>query len=314
MPAMITHYLLGRRMIPLSGVPPIRRQDAFLLGAQGPDILYFFRAFPWQRGTAGLPIGNALHNAGPSQLFNTIRFVLSEATADEMRILESYVLGFICHYAADRRLHPFICHFQEELRSREPLFAQSSNPYHYRYESALDAELLRHDRGEYVSAFALITVCPKRDKLLESAIAKFYHRLLKEVLGEDVPEKQLMHLVGDMRGAMRVMTDRAELKGKAIRFWERINGSGAVWSPLLRTKEFENFDYVNAEHRMWIKHDDVVSRQDFFELCDEVVDDALELMQGFMQGAGGMVLTDEIDFAGNRYVEEATTVEADSEL
>lgn len=314
MPAMITHYLLGRRMIPLSGVPPIRRQDAFLLGTQGPDILYFFRAYPWQRGAAGLSVGNALHEVCPSQLFATIRFILFEATADEKKILESYVLGFLCHYAADRRLHPFVCYFQEEMRALEPTFAQTGNPYHYRIESALDAHLLRHDRGEYVTAFALADVVPKRDKVLEAAVAKFYHRLIKETLGNDIPERQLHRLVGDMRLSMRLMTDRTELKGKAIRFWERLNKSGAVLSPLLRTKEIENYDYTNEEHRPWIKHDDVVSRQDFFEICDEVVEDAARLMNDFMQGVGGEDLTGEIDFAGKRYAEEAMIVETDREL
>ncbi len=314
MPAMITHYLLGRRMIPLSGLPPIRRQDAFLLGTQGPDILYFFRAYPWLAGKAGLPVGNALHEVCPSQLFTTIRFILSEATADEKKILESYVLGFICHYAADRRLHPFVCHFQEELQQRDPTYAKSSEPYHYRMESALDAELLRHDRGEYVTAFSLVTVVPKRDRMLEAAVAKFYHRLIKEMLGEEIPESKLRHLVGDMRLSMRLMTDRTELKGKAIRFWERTRKSGAVLSSLLRTKEIDNYDYANTEHRLWIKHDDVVSRQDFFEICDEVVEDATVLMNEFVQGIGGVDLTDEIDFAGRHYGEGSATIETDREL
>lgn len=314
MPAMITHYLLGRRMIPLSGVPPIRRQDAFLLGTQGPDILYFFRAYPWLYGKAGLPLGNALHEVSPSRLFTTIRFLLSEATADEKKILESYVLGFICHYAADRRIHPFVCYFQEELRKAEPAFAKATNPYHYRIESALDTELLRHDRGEYVTSFALVSLMPKRDKVLETAIAKFYHRLIKEMLGEEISQRQLRHLVSDMRLSMRLMTDRTELKGKAIRFWERTRKSGAVLSPLLRTKEIENYDYVNEAHRLWIKHDDVVSKQDFFEICNEVVEDSITLMSNFMQGVGGVDLTDEIDFAGNRYVEGGVTVETDREL
>ncbi len=314
MPAMITHYLLGRRMIPLSGIPPIRRQDAFLLGTQGPDILYFFRAYPWLVGKAGLPIGNALHDVSPSELFTAIRFVLSEATADEKKILESYILGFICHYAADRRIHPFVCYFQEELQKQDPTFAQTMNPYHYRMESALDAELLRHDRGEYVSAFPLVTVVPKRDRLLEAAIARFYHRLIKEMLELDIPEKQLRHLVGDMRHSMRLMTDRTELKGKALRFWERTRKSGAVLSPLLRTKEIEGYDYANTEHRMWIKHDDVVSRQDFFEICDEVVEDAVVLMNEFMQGIGGADLTDGIDFAGKHYAEGSSDYETDREF
>ena len=116
MPAMITHYLLGRRMLPLSGLPVIKRQDAFLLGNQGPDLLYFFRAYPWLIGKAGLPLGNALHEVRPSVLVDTLRTILLETPREDQPYIHSYIQGLLCHYAADRLIHPFVAYWQEELK------------------------------------------------------------------------------------------------------------------------------------------------------------------------------------------------------
>ncbi len=314
MPAMITHYLLGRRMLPLSGLPVIKRQDAFLLGSQGPDLLYFFRAYPWLIGKAGLPLGNALHEVRPSALVDILREILEETPKEERDIVHSYILGFLCHYTADRLIHPFVSYWQEQLRGLRPDYATDDNPYHYYIESALDTLFLRHENGEYVTAFPLTKVMPKKDKALERAIARFYHRLLEKALGKTVSEKQLRRLIPDMRQSMMFMTDSTELKGKLIRFYERMRKKGAWYSALLRTKEVTDLDYPNLDHRLWMKGSDNLSKQDFYELCDEVVEEAAKRLVGFENGDSGLALTEDIDFSGQKFGQEETADETDREL
>ncbi len=314
MPAMITHYLLARRLLPLSGFPKMPRQDAFLLGAQGPDILYFHRAFPWQRGQKGFPHGNALHEVCPSELVDTLSQLVIETPGDDLDVVYSYVLGFLSHYAADRMIHPYVCYWQDQMMKDEPTFAKTANPYHYRIESALDTLLLKHDRGEYVSAFQLASLIPKKDAERDGAIARFYQRLLLSVLGVSVPEKTLVHITEDMRKAMLMMTDCTELKGKAIRFWERLTKSGANYSTLLRTKEIDRYDYANLQHRMWLKDLATVSKQDFYELCDETVTFAATLIGGFVEEKSGKELTDDIDFAGCRFLKDIVSENAEDDI
>ena len=314
MPAMITHYLLGRRLLPLSGLPAIRRQDAFLLGNQGPDMLYFFRAYPWLLGKPGLPMGNALHEVQPSKLVDLLRDILEETPREDRAVVQSYIQGFLCHYAADRMIHPFVGYWQDQLKELRPDYAQDDNPYHYYIESALDTLLLHHENGEYVTAFSLTKVMPEKNKPLEAAIARFYQRLLQKALGETLSEKQLRHLVPDMRQSMMFMTDSTELKGKAIRFYERLRKKGAWYSALLRTKEVTDLDYPNLKHRLWLKGDAQVSKQDFYELCDDVVEQAAKLLIAFDNGDSGMAITGDITFAGQPYGQEEAVHEANREL
>ena len=314
MPAMITHYLLGRRMLPLSGLPAIRRQDAFLLGNQGPDLFYFFRAYPWLFGKAGLPLGNALHEVRPSMLVELLREVEEETPEEDRAFVHSYVQGFLCHYTADRMIHPFVTYWQEQLKELRPEYANDDNPYHYYIESALDTLFLHHENGEYVTAFPLTKVLPKKNKMLEKAIAGFYHRLLEKALGQTVPERQLRRLIPDMRQSMRFMTDSTELKGKLIRFYERLRKKGAWYSSLLRTKEVVDLDYPNLKHRLWMKGGDNLRKQDFYELCDEVVEEACKCLVAYENGEGGLSLTGDIDFSGQKFKMEATADETYSEL
>lgn len=314
MPAMITHYLLARRLLPLSGFPKMPRQDAFLLGAQGPDILYFHRAFPWQRGQKGFGIGNALHEVCPSELVDTLAKLVIETPGDDLDVVYSYTLGFLSHYAVDRMIHPYVCYWQDQMMKDEPTFAKTSNPYHYRIESALDTLLLKYDRGEYVSAFQLSSLIPKKDPERDGAIARFYQRLLSAMIGVPVSEKTLVHMTEDMRKAMMIMTDCTELKGKGLRFFERLTGSGANYSTLLRTKEIDRYDYANLQHRMWLKDLATVSKQDFYELCDETVAFAAALINGFVEEKSGMELTDDINFAGCRYLKDIPMATTDGDI
>ena len=314
MPAMITHYLLGRRMLPLSGIPAVKRQDAFLLGNQGPDLLYFFRAYPWLPGKPGLPLGNALHEVQPTVLMDILREIEEETASEDKAIVHSYIQGFLCHYTADRLIHPFVAYWQEELKTRRPQYANEDNPYHYYIESALDTLFLRYENGEFVNAFPLTKVLPKKNKDLERALAQFYQRLLEKALGETVPERKLRCLIPDMRQSMMFMTDSTELKGKLIRFYERLRKKGARYSALLRTKEVLDLDYPNLQHRLWMKGDNNLSKQDFYELCDEVVEEASKRLVAYENGDSGFALTDDVDFAGKKYRQEEQADETHSEL
>ena len=135
MPSVITHNELGRRVLSRLPKDSVTDEAAFLLGAQGPDLFFFFRAYPWMPGKAGLPIGNALHEARPSVLIDAFCVLRDSCPAAFRDVIDSYVRGFLCHYATDRVIHPFVHDLQETLKTDNPLFAKTTDPYHYVCES-----------------------------------------------------------------------------------------------------------------------------------------------------------------------------------
>ncbi len=297
---MISHYLLARRVLHEKALPPIARKDAFLIGAQGPDILFFHRVYPWQPGKASFRLGNALHTIQPSLLVDAFYSLLKAVPADEYAIVYSYIQGFLCHYAADRTVHPFVCFWQEWLRRPEPYFAKTDNPYHYRIESALDG-LLRHDTGQRASRMVLETVLPPKDSACDRAIGRFYGQLLKKLLGVSLSERSLYKAVGDMRESMWLMTDHHGIKRTLIRGIERVTGIGALLSPLLRSDDLNDRDYANKRHCPWKGEDRKIRTDDFFMLCEEATALSVSLIRNFAEGKSGKEITNDIDFAGRKY-------------
>ncbi len=311
MPAMLTHYCLAKRVLP--HCPPHIDNEAFLLGAQGPDLLFFFRAYPWLPGKNGLPLGNALHESQPSRLFDTLRTLVSCAPQEYRHILDSYVCGFLCHYAADRTFHPFVCSRQNILAKQFPTFGRVSEPYHYRYESALDTWFAQNDLSSPVSRVSLLTVTPKRDISRDKALAWLYRRLLSRMLETDIAETKLKKLTADMRHSMRLMTDRFGIKRTAFRVLETVTRKGAWYSSLIRTDRIDDFDYLNTAHEPW-EWERVVRCDDAAALRDETVDLAVTLIDRWQSGADGFALTQDMDFAGIRFTKEESADETHRQL
>ena len=113
MPALITHDTFGRDVYDRrhSFIGGTRDEaDAFLLGNQGPDPLFYSVLSP--RLHAVHRLGNRMHNEKPSELLEAFKqslFVLKEG---ERGIGRAYALGFLCHYLLDSTMHPFVF-FQE---------------------------------------------------------------------------------------------------------------------------------------------------------------------------------------------------------
>ncbi len=299
MPAMITHAYLAERV--LSRVSFDIDHDSFLLGAQGPDILFFFRAYPWLFGENGLPLGNALHEVQPSYLIDTMIALVKNAPAQDKRILTSYLQGFLCHYATDRTLHPFVCSRQTALARQIPSYASVSQPYHYRFESAIDTLILHDKMHGSLTTYSLRCVIPRPQARRDQVLASFYHRLLLSVLQTDISKKKLNKLTADMRHSMWLMTDHIGFKRMMFRALEAVTRRGAWYSSLIRTKHIDDFDYANVQHQPW-SFTDVTRQDDVFTMCDEAEELALCLIMQYQNGSDGITLTDDIDFSGCHYL------------
>lgn len=106
MPAMYAHDRFGQDMIARVGgtikeLIEIER-TAFDIGLQGPDLLFYYRPlFP----NDIQKIGTRIHNMLGKQFFARCARVQREQPGDASL---AYLLGSVCHYALDCRLHPLV--------------------------------------------------------------------------------------------------------------------------------------------------------------------------------------------------------------
>ncbi len=90
--------------------------DAFLLGNQGPDPLFF--AVLSSQLRAHNRLGWTVHNKKPSELLTALKHSLAILNNGEREAVgRAYALGFLCHYMLDSTMHPFV-YFHEHRAVR----------------------------------------------------------------------------------------------------------------------------------------------------------------------------------------------------
>lgn len=110
MPAILTHDFFGRDayadVSSRLGLLSVEEHDAFFLGNQGPDPLFYLVADP--RVSKGNRVGGLMHHARPAKLLLSLHDALSMLTREERPVGEAYAAGFLCHYTLDRAMHPLV--------------------------------------------------------------------------------------------------------------------------------------------------------------------------------------------------------------
>lgn len=279
MPAAITHYYHALRVLEL-WKPENIEWDAFLWGAQGPDFLFYHRVLPWQKGESLSAYGGQIHQEAVLQTFSALR---DYAQAHPSVCIQSYIAGFLCHYAADRTCHPFVRAQTQELRKHEP--EQGGQIAHHELESALDVILLRYEAGALPIEFSLKKTLPK-NRAVQQEIAKLYAFLLHVRFGLVNAQAMVEQAMRDAYTALGWLNDRTSLKKPLVERWEKKHGGKHVLSCHIRgAGEGDEFDYANTLLGIWYNPEDgKPSNESFFDVYEHSILDAFEQIKGFFSG------------------------------
>ena len=166
---------------------------ALILGAAGPDILFYHVARPDLHR-----LGRRMHtqHCGP--------FLSVLVRRAEGRLLQSYVLGFLSHYAADSTLHPWI-----EARSEG----------HAPAESAMDRYYLLLDKGRVLARAEDSAPALEREERL--AIGNLLRSCLREVYDLEVSAADLAKSLEEFRRWKSWLRDEGGRKARLARRLER---------------------------------------------------------------------------------------------
>jgi hypothetical protein len=108
MPAYLTHRAAGERVFENLKKAVIPKKEAFFLGCQGPDILFFRNYQPWKNSKDSLPLGLAMHGQKTKELLAHAMGFLRGYDKQDKDDVASYMAGFLTHYAIDKNAHPFV--------------------------------------------------------------------------------------------------------------------------------------------------------------------------------------------------------------
>lgn len=299
MPAFSTHYLFAEELMDrLAGLADFRlNRDAVYIGAQGPDIFFFHRALPWQKGKSLRKAGSAMHRSKCGDIMDCFQeYCKSKADPD---IAKSYVYGFILHYALDRICHPYIYFIQNRITDK----FKTMNPHsvHNMIELSLDSVLLREKKNirnpkayktEYMLHFT------QRELSEISSVLASSGKLFSPYAFTD---EDVACAIKDTRAAQRLLLDAAGSKEKFLKLAERLvspfTGNFRI-SSFLRTNDLEKaIKYVNMNNRKWRSpYSGEIRSESFTQLYELAKDDAVEMIKRLDSGCTGEEITSNLSF------------------
>lgn len=152
---------------------------AFAAGANGPDSFFCYEV--WKKGqnrTYNLPLlGNRMHDD------KTGAFLLALLHHTHTQAQIEYTLGFLCHYAADTVMHPYVVFVSSP---GQPYGMKGGHGY---FEIALDSTLHAEDTGVSEVPADDSSPVPVGQDLAE--IAALLHQCILEVYGQDISVEAL---------------------------------------------------------------------------------------------------------------------------
>lgn len=137
MPDFAAHSIFGEMVFPREEVQALIGGEVeaapWRWGLQGPDPLFFL--------SAASPAGGRMHRGAPEGMTAAmLRQLLALPEGPARRTAAAWMAGFLCHYALDRAVHPYVLSRLEEMAPRMP--GARGNACHYQIETDMDIDLL----------------------------------------------------------------------------------------------------------------------------------------------------------------------------
>ncbi|TVP96019.1 MAG: hypothetical protein EA374_02640 [Acholeplasmatales bacterium] len=218
---------------------------AFLMGAQGPDPYYYNVLGP--RSQISRHIGDRLHDTRINVMFAA---AIDYVQRYPSPWLEAYFAGFLCHYALDRHLHPYVYHHVGVYDEKKPETAVMRG-LHLKFERAIDVRLMTEQTGKPAYRYPLHRALPIRRTPVE--LQKFYDHLVRFTLSLEDGGTLFVKGHTMMRRIIRhVMRDRTGLKRRVYRWLDRKeSGRDLFLEDLSFRTPPPDFDVLNRTHTTW---------------------------------------------------------------
>ena len=179
MPEGYTHLRCAWRAARAQKLTADLHREAFFAGANGPDMLFCYQVWkPAKKRAYPLPdLGERMHNE------NTGAFLRALLDGAKTPVQRSYAAGFLCHYAADTVVHPYV------VLVTSPGQAYEGPGGHGYFEIALDSRLHESDTGD--AAVPVAHCCPRMDDAALDEVIPLLAGAIEAAYGERYPEPAL---------------------------------------------------------------------------------------------------------------------------
>ena len=309
MPAIMTHDFFGKEMYSKINTylgASIEEHDAFLLGNQGPDPLFYLVLT--RRMKPFYSLGSTMHKEHPSAILKAFHESISILPLDEQDVARAYAYGFLCHYTLDKTMHPLVYANQYAICNAgiEGITEQDGNEVHGEIEREFDEMVLTTITGKTIKTYKpYLEILHAPDEVLLT-IGKMYSYMAMKVFGQFPPQdiflcavkdfRKIQHLFYSPAGGKRSLAGLAETKAlsRAYSFYRAMSH---------RDFPIQSSVFANHNHVEWANpftHE--LSTDGFWELYRKAQEEALSFIELYAEpdfnNRDAQCITQGLNFSG----------------
>ncbi len=250
--------------------------QAYLLGAQGPDLMFYLK---FEKEPLNL-LGEHLHCT--DDVCSVFQHSAEYARQKNSDTLRAFLLGQLCHYAADRVIHPYVYFLEQKLLTFYK--ANAHRHIHVIIESAFDYICLR----DYMKVNTVFHKAYKNLNIAKGArleIANYYSEAVAPLFDMQLAPEKADLAIRLMRLFMRICDDTTGIKYLLLRLGEVVSGAPKAVSAFVRPRrERKKEDWSNHNRTPFPKYSDgaELTCETFEELLERAQKDALALIDNFV--------------------------------
>ena len=287
MPGFITHSLFARDVFENLNYDGLQndisdRMPLFYLGAQGPDIFFYYKAVPWVKYDGVEKLGFIMHDSKTGDFFvESLTYIRNLKKKDHEKYLDLlvYITGYLCHFALDLTAHPYI-HYTAGINTKKNRSTFRYHIYHKQLESIIDANMLKIKDGKRAHRFKDFEMIKGVSKY-RNVLEEFYVFVVEKIYGVRLSNEQVKKLIGDISHILKVLYDPWNLKVWFFRLFEDFHHRhGEITSSMHVRNINPEIDYLNQKHKTWLHpcRRDMRANKSFLDLYDDALKESEELL------------------------------------
>jgi len=256
MPAFLTHCVFAEQVLASLKTDKLKdiihgNMPVYYLGAQGPDIFFFYKAKPWSKYDGIERLGLLMHDNKTAGFFegsfNYIKDLGKDTHSQQM--LKSYLFGYFCHFCLDSTTHPFI-HYFAGIEDRSGKDRKYLN-YHKKIESILDAYMFSMIKGMPASRFKASSLIDM-DNNDKNILSEYYIYTIKKVYGIKISPEQSSRALDEIVSILDLLYDPYHLKYFFYRMFELVFGQKGDITYFITPRTIQGeLDFLNLQKKRW---------------------------------------------------------------
>lgn len=274
MPNLYAHYLTAARALARLDDAALadaieQQRPAYNLGAQGPDIFYFHRSWPWTPSGRLHKVADLLHTAHIAEVYRAGVAYIRAADQEQRSTLTAYLCGYAQHHALDAGAHPYVLYHTGDYHLPGAA-GRANSRAHARFEVALDTHMLRLETGKqpaWLIGRRLLAVAPPAAQ----AIGEFWQGVLAEVYGRNVSPAHVREAIADAQSISALLLDSGPSpRWLLVLLVAALDRSGRLHSVRYRRTAAHGSKDLNLAYQPWLLpwDDSIVQTASFPDLID----------------------------------------------